>query len=249
MQLAQQIKVNIRHKNHFRVRSRFGTLSVGRESKVTRCKHTRLGILDVHVVHARQIAHAAGNHDKAFVLDGAGLSADTHTRISVLCIGKERNKQNLHALVGHQTRKFGELHIITDKHANLRAVRIKSLHTLASAQAPALHFVGSDVNHLVCSVAAAKETNIIKPVILLHIRHASGNDIDIVLDGQRDKTVAHFLRVLSQSAYRLRFAQVVELGHQRSVEIFGEKHEIALIARNRINEEFNLLEHIVKRLV
>ena len=38
----------------------------------------------------------------------------------------------------------------------------------------------------------------IKTTIFLHIRHTTGNDVDVMLDGQINETVSDFLRVLCQ---------------------------------------------------
>ena len=42
---------------------------------------------------------------------------------------------------------------------------------------------------------------------------------------------------------------MVELGHQRSVEILGEKDEVALVIGYGVDEELHLLEHVVQCLI
>ena len=87
MQLSEQVQINVGNQNHFRIRSGLGTFSVCRESKVARREHTGLRILNVHIMHTRQVTHTSGNHHEALVFDGTGLSADTHTGIGILRIG------------------------------------------------------------------------------------------------------------------------------------------------------------------
>lgn len=79
MQFIQQIQINIRNQNHFGIRSRLGPFTISRESEITRSKHSGLGILNVHIVYARQITHTAGYNDKAFILNSPCLSTDAHT--------------------------------------------------------------------------------------------------------------------------------------------------------------------------
>ena len=160
MQLVQQVEIDVGDKNHLRIGRSLGALAVRREGKVARREDTRLGILDVHVVYTRQVADATRNDHEAFVLDGAGMGADLDTAISVLRIGHEGDEQNLHALVGHDARQLGELHVVADQDAYLGTIRLERLQRLASAQTPALDFVGRDVYllvHLVRAVAAAEE--------------------------------------------------------------------------------------------
>ena len=87
--------------------------------EITRSKHSRLCILNIHIVHTRQITHTTGYNDKTFILDCPCLSTNTYTGITVLSIGEEWNKQNLHSLIGHDTRKLGKFHIITNQDTNL----------------------------------------------------------------------------------------------------------------------------------
>lgn len=48
---------------------RLRTLAIGRESEIARREHTRLGVLYIHIMHTRQVAHAARYHHEALVLD------------------------------------------------------------------------------------------------------------------------------------------------------------------------------------
>ena len=93
MQFIQQVQIHIRHKNHFGIRSGFRTLAVCGESEVAGSEHAGLGILDVHVVHAGKIAYTAGYHYKALVFDGTSMGAHLYAAVSILRIGKERNKE------------------------------------------------------------------------------------------------------------------------------------------------------------
>ena len=160
----------------------------------------------------------------------ARACAHPHARIAVLRIREEGHEEDLHPLVGHDARQLGELHVVADQHADTRAVRVEGLDHPSAAQAPALHLVGRDVDllvHVVRAVAAAEEPHVVKPAVGLDVGHAARDDIDIVADGQLDEAVADLLGVLSQSADRLRLAQIVEPGHERRVEILGGR------ARNR----------------
>ena len=73
VQLVEQREVDIRHENHLGVGRCFCSLAVVGECEVARSEHCRLGILYVHVVNARQVAHASGYCHVALVLDGACL--------------------------------------------------------------------------------------------------------------------------------------------------------------------------------
>ena len=73
-----------------------------------------------------QVAYTAGYHYKALVFDGTSMGAHLYAAVSILRIGKERNKEYLHALVRHDAAQFGELYIVAYQHAYLSTVRIES---------------------------------------------------------------------------------------------------------------------------
>ena len=186
MQLAQKVQIDIGHKNHFRVRRSLRPASVGGESKIARSKHPGLRILYIHVVHARQVAYATGYHHKALVLDGTGLGTNPYARVSVLRIRQIGHEEDLHPLVGHNARQFGELHIVTNQHADFGTIRIERLQHTAPGQSPALGLVGRDMYlliHLITAVATAQEAYVIEVAVALQ-RHTPGDDIDVVADGQ-----------------------------------------------------------------
>ena len=93
MQLVEQIKVHVRYKDHLRIRGCLRTLAIGRESEIARREHTRLGVLYIHIMHTRQVAHAARYHHEALVLDRPGLGTHTNPRVTVLRIRKEGTKR------------------------------------------------------------------------------------------------------------------------------------------------------------
>ena len=103
--------------------------------------------------------------------------------------------------------------------------------------------------HFVSSVTAAEEPHVVKLPVVFDLGHAARDDIDVELNGQCDKPVPDFIRILRQPANGLRFADIVEPRHKRSVEIFGKKNEIALIATHGIDEKLHLFEQVVKGLV
>lgn len=103
--------------------------------------------------------------------------------------------------------------------------------------------------HFVSSVTAAEEPHVVKLPVVFDLGHAARDDIDVELNGQCDKPVPDFIRILRQPANGLRFADIVEPRHKRSVEIFGKKNEIALIAAHGIDEKLHLFEQVVKGLV
>ena len=80
-------------------------------------------------------------------------------------------------------------------------------------------------------------------------KYTGGDDIDIVTDGEVHESLTDLLGVLCQPTDALRLAQMVELGHQRSVEILGEKDEVALVIGHGVDEELHLLEHVVQCLI
>ena len=115
-------------------------------------------------MHAGKIAYTAGYHYKALVFDGTSMGAHLYAAVSILRIGKERNKEYLHALVRHDAAQFGELYIVAYQHAYLSTVRIESLDGLASAQSPGLYLVGSDMYlfvHFITSVTSAEESYVV----------------------------------------------------------------------------------------
>ena len=89
MQFVQQIQVNIRYQNHFGVRSCLCPLSVRWKSKVAWGKHTRLSVLNIHIVHTGKISDTSGNDHKTFILDGTCLRTNTNTGIGILGICQE----------------------------------------------------------------------------------------------------------------------------------------------------------------
>ena len=252
MKLRKQVEVDVRHQNHFRVRRSFGSCSVSWEREVARGEHARLSILDVHIVDTGQVADASGDGNEALVLDGAGMGADADAGIGVLRVGEERNEKYLHTVVGHQAGQFREFHIVADEHADFCAVGVECLYAASAAETPTFDFVGSDMDffiHLIGTVAAAEEAHVVEASVFLDERHTAGDDVDVVADGKFDEPFAYFVGVLCQSANGVRFAFIVEAGHQRSVEVFREKNEVALVVGNGINEIFHLLEQVVKSAV
>ena len=164
MKLAQQVQVHVRDEDHLRVRCRLGTLPIGREGEIARRENTRLGILDVHVMHTWQITHAASDGYEALILDRSGLGADTDTRIAILRIGQERHEKNLHSLIGHDARQLRKLHVVTDQDTDLGAIGLESLDGASSSKAPALTLIRRDMNLLVClvsTVTTAKEPDVV----------------------------------------------------------------------------------------
>ena len=140
-------------------------------------------------MHTRQVAHAARYHHEALVLDRPGLSTHTNPRVTVLRIRKERHEEDLHPLVGHDTGKLREFHVITDQHADPGAIRIKRLHHLPTRESPALLLVRGDMYllvHLVGAVTTDQVSHVIQRPVLLQQRHATGDDIDIVDGGSKD---------------------------------------------------------------
>ena len=252
MQLVEQVEVHVGDENHLGVRRRLGAFPVRREGEVAGREDSGLGILDVHVVHAGQVADAAGDHHEAFVLDGTGLGADADAGVTVLRIRQEGNEKDLHPLVGHEAGKLGELDVVANQDADFGAVCLERLHHLAPAEAPALDLVRRNVDflvHLVRAVAAAEEAHVVERAVFLQVRHTAGDDVDVIADGEVEEAVAHFLGVLSQAADRLRLAEVVVLRHQRRVEVFGEEDEVALVVRDGIDEELDLFEDVVQCFV
>ena len=252
VELVEQVEVDIGDENHLGVGGSLGAASVGGEGEVAGGEDSRLGILDVHVVHLGQVAHATGNDHEALVFDGPGLSADPYARVGILRVGEEGDEEYLHAFAGHDARQLGELDIVADEHAYLGAVGLEGADGFAAVQAPALHLVGGDVQflvHLVGTVATAQVADVVEKSVLFDEGHAAGDDVDVVADGQVDEPLAYLVGVLGQTADGLRLALVVEAGHEGGVEVFGEEHEVALVAAHRVDEELDLFEEVVERLV
>lgn len=93
MEFRELIEVDIGNENHLSVRCCLCAPSVIRELEVTRGEHSRLRILDVHILNARQIAYTAGNSHVALILDGPGLRTDTHPVVGILRVGHEAERK------------------------------------------------------------------------------------------------------------------------------------------------------------
>ena len=248
MELVKERQVTVGNENLLCAGCCHGTLAVGGESEVAGCEHSRLRILNVHVVNARQVTHTSRDGHITLVLHSSCLSTHLHAGISVLRVGVERHKQDLHAVLSHDARQLGELYVITNKDAYLSTVGVEGLHTVALAQAPALLLVGCDMNflvHVVRAIATAEESHVVQSAIFLHIRHGACYDVDVVADSQLHEAVTDLLGILRQSADRLRLTHVVKLGHEWRVEIFGEEHKVALIVAHRVDKKLHLLKQVV----
>lgn len=127
MQLIEKIQIHIRNQDHFRIRCRLRALTIIREGKITWCKYGTLCILDIHIMHTRQVAYTTCNRHITLILDSTRLCTNSHTRVGILRIGHKWHKEYLHTILCHQTREFRELHIIADDNTNLTTVGIKSL--------------------------------------------------------------------------------------------------------------------------
>ncbi len=142
MQFIQQVQIHIRHKNHFGIRSGFRTLAVCGKAK-SQGVNTPDWAYWMSMLCTREDCLHCGYHYKALVFDGTSMGAHLYAAVSILRIGKERNKEYLHALVRHDAAQFGELYIVAYQHAYLSTVRIESLDGLASAQSQ--DFISSGV--------------------------------------------------------------------------------------------------------
>ena len=149
VELRQLVEVDIGNENHLRVGSCLGTASVVRELEVAWREHSRLSVLDVHVLNLRQVADTARNGNVTFVFDGPCLGADTHAVVCVLCICIERDEQYLHSLVCHKTRQFREFYVIAYQNANASAVGVECLDLRTLAETPELLLIRCDVNLLI----------------------------------------------------------------------------------------------------
>lgn len=99
--------------------------------------------------------------------------------------------------------------------------------------------------HVHTSVASAQEAHVVEGAVVLDVRHAARDDVDVVADGKLTESVAYLLGVLCHLSDALCLAHIVELSHQRGIEVFGEEDEVALIVAHRIDEELHLLEEVV----
>ena len=97
------------------------------------------------------------------------------------------------------------------------------------------------------SVPATQEAHIIECIVLLQIRHGTCDDVDIVRDGQFTEAVAYLACILCHGANGLCLAHIIELGHERRIEILGEEDEVALVIAHGIHEELHLLEEVIQR--
>ena len=252
MELAEAVEIHVGHEDHLGVGRSLGTPAVVGEGEVAGREHSALSILDVHVVHTRQVAHTTGDGHIALVLDGAGLGTDAHTGVGVLCVGHKRHEEDLHTLRCQQAGEFRKLHIVADHHTNLSAVGVEGADCIAAVESPALHLVGGDMDflvHLVSAIAADEEAHIVETTVVLDVGHGARDDVDVIADGELAEAVADLLGILSQRTYGLRLAEIVVACHERSVEIFGEEDEVTLIVRYRVYEELHLLEELVDAVV
>src|SRR5690606_34321258 len=133
--------------------------------------------------------------------------------ISVLCIGKKRNKENIHAFVSQNARQLGEFHIITNQYAHSSGVCFKNLQPLPSDHSPERALVGSDVQllEIIDMAVAMTQISYIVQVTILDVRHATGDDVDVIGHGIFCKLLLQRLCIFCQLANGLGFPEVIEL--------------------------------------
>src|SRR3546814_8548173 len=84
--------------------------AVARKGKVAGRQDARLGILNVHILDAGQIADIARHHDEALVLHRAGLGAIAHAHIALALVGAAGNEDDARALVSTPPCRRSEEH-------------------------------------------------------------------------------------------------------------------------------------------
>ncbi len=146
MQFLQLEQIHIHDQHDFGVGGGFGLDCVGRKLEVGRREHRRLRVVDVHVLDAGQVAHAARNGYVTLVFDGPRHRAVADAHVAVLCVGQEGNKKDFHALPGQKSAQFGEFDIVANDDTDFAAVGVEDPHLITAHHAVVAHFIGRDVN-------------------------------------------------------------------------------------------------------
>ena len=128
----EKIQMQIGDQRHLGVGGALGDHRVVGKGEVGRRVDGRLRILQVDVLHLRQVADAAADHHVAFILDGARLGAALHAQEGVLGIGPERHEQDVHALFGEQPAQLRKLDVVADQDADAAGVGVVHLQAVAS---------------------------------------------------------------------------------------------------------------------
>ncbi|MFT7304107.1 MAG: hypothetical protein ACI8UZ_002955, partial [Akkermansiaceae bacterium] len=201
----------------FGIGSGLGDDSLIWESEIAGGENGRLCILDVHIGHFGEVSDTAGDGDVAFILDRAGLGAIAHAVVAGRGVGAEGDEKNVQILVRQMTAELGELTVIADENADSAGIGLKDFDLVAADHAPVIFFTGSDVDFilgLVGAIAAAEEDDVIKPLLMV-VWHATGDDIDVVLDRFLDEEFQDFVGMVGETTNRGGGSQVIIGGHER----------------------------------
>ena len=248
VQFLQQVGIDVRDEGGFGIGGGFRDDGLIGEGEVGGGEHGALGILDVHVDDAGEIAHAAGDGDITLVFDRPGLAAITDAVVAGGSVRAEGDKENPHATVSEEAAQFREFDVVADQHGDLPAVGVQHLEFVTADHAPIPRLAGRDVQLelMVPGAIAPAEVDDVVELPVAVKRHRTGDDIDVILDGFLDEKIADFFGESGQFPDGGGGSVGVERSHQRSVDVFREDHEVGLIAAHGINEKFHIIEELAQ---
>ncbi len=179
-------QVDVGDGQRFDILARLCRDPVAGEGKVARGQDARLGVLDVHILDAGQVADIAAHHHETLVLDRARLGAIAHAHIALAAVGAEGDEDDPRAFIHQPPREFGKFAVVTDQHADGSAIGLDHIDAVAALDLPPIGFVGGRVNLFLGmdrSVAQADIGDILDLAIVGIGRVRPADDVDIV--GQR----------------------------------------------------------------
>ncbi len=100
---------------------------------------------------------------------------------------------------------------------------------------------------IVPGAVAAKQIADVAKLPPAKLGKGAGNDVDVVLNGERLEIGADGFRVLGELADRIGAVPGVKMGHQGGIEVFGKQHEVRTVVRDDAHEVTKLDAQVVER--
>src|SRR5699024_7758895 len=135
-----------------------------REGKIRWRENRRLRILNIQALNLRQVTNRAANHHITFVFDRPCLGTVAYAQIAVLGICPKWDKQNIHVIKRHQTRKLWELNIIANQDTDTTSIGVKYFDLIATFNHPRATLMWGNVDFALLfdrTVTAAQITHVI----------------------------------------------------------------------------------------
>ena len=199
--LIERVHSQIGQRDRLHIRFGVGRDAVSCEVEVAGREDTTLSILNVHVMNSREVADVTSQHYIALVFDGSCLSRVSNSEVTLTFGRTERHEENVGALIGEVAGQFRKFAVVANENTDGAAVGGDHIEVVSAFDIPPVLFIRRGM-YLLLSIHRAVSQTDIADVVDIAVGHfgrmASGNDVDVVLDGELLEKVAYAVGVIGQ---------------------------------------------------